>query len=102
MNDRIEESNVGHAGFSNALLNSAREVRDRETWRQYRNKNRQAKRTVAIAKDRTWKNWSESLQSKEGRAKIFKIAKQMKKERKDVVGLKFVRDENGTLKVKEE
>ena len=41
MNDRIEGANVDHVGFSNALLNSAREVcgkiterrqRDRETW----------------------------------------------------------------------
>ena len=33
---------------------------------------------------------------------MFKIAKQMRKGRKDVVGLKYVRDENGTSKVKEE
>ena len=41
VNDRIEGANVDYAGFSNALLNSAREVygektgrrqRDRETW----------------------------------------------------------------------
>ena len=57
---------------------------------------------VVIAKDRAWKYWSESLQSNKGRAKMFKIAKQMRKERKDIVGSKYVRDENGTLKVKEE
>ena len=56
---------------------------------------------VAIAQDRAWNYWSESLQSNEGRAKMFKIAKQMRKERKDIIGLKYVRDENGTLKVKE-
>ena len=33
---------------------------------------------------------------------MFKIAKQMRNERKDNVGSKYVRDENGTLKVKEE
>ena len=33
---------------------------------------------------------------------MFKIAKQMRKERKDIVGSKYVRNENGTLKVKEE
>ena len=41
VSDRIEGANVDHAGFSNALLNSVREVcgettgrrqRDRETW----------------------------------------------------------------------
>ena len=30
-----------------------------DTHEQYRKKNRKAKRTVAIAKDRAWKNWSE-------------------------------------------
>ena len=70
--------------------------------KQYREKNRQAKRTVAIVKDRAWKYWSESLQSNEGRAKIFKIAKQMRKERKNIVGSKYVRDENGTVKLKED
>ena len=28
---------------------------------------------------------------------MFKIAKQMRKERKDIVGSEYVRDENGTL-----
>ena len=68
----------------------------------YRKKNRQAKGTVAIAKDRAWKYWSESLQWNDGRAKMFKIAKHMRKKRKDIVGSKFVRVENGTLKVNEE
>ena len=119
MSNRIEAANVDHAGFSNALLNSVREVcgettgrrqRDRETWwwneevqlavrekksafkrwqsegteevhKQYREKNRQAKRTVVIAKDRAWKYWSESLQLNELRTKMFKIAKQMRKGR---------------------
>ena len=33
---------------------------------------------------------------------MFKIAKQMKKEGKDIIGSKYVKDENETLKVKEE
>ena len=33
---------------------------------------------------------------------MFKIAKQMRKESKDIIGSKYVRDENGTLKVKVE
>ena len=33
---------------------------------------------------------------------MFRIAKQKKKERKDIVGVKWVKYENGTLKVKEE
>ena len=45
---------------------------------------------VAVANDRDWKDSSESLQLNEGRANMFKIAKQMRKEMKDVVGLKYV------------
>ena len=97
VSDRIEGANVGHASFSNALFNSAREVcgettgrrqRDRETWwwneeiqltvrekklafkrwksggtkeahKQYREKNKQAKRMVAIARDKAWKHWND-------------------------------------------
>ena len=33
---------------------------------------------------------------------MFKIAKQMRNERKDTVGSQYIRDENGTLKMKEE
>ena len=33
---------------------------------------------------------------------MFKIAKQIRKERRDIVGSKYVRDENETLKMKEE
>ena len=55
-----------------------------------------------MGKDRAQKDWSESLHSNKGRSKMFKIAKQMTKERKDIVGSKYVRDENETLKVKEE
>ena len=33
---------------------------------------------------------------------MFKIAKQTRKERKDIVGSKYVRDENRSLEVKEE
>ena len=40
---------------------------------------------VAIAKDSARKERSETLQLNEGRAKMFKIAKHMRKERKDIV-----------------
>ena len=31
---------------------------------------------------------------------MFKRAKQMRTERRDILGLKYVRDENGTLNIK--
>ena len=69
--------------------------------KQYSEKNRLAKRTVAIAKDGAC---IESLQLNEGRAKMFKIAKQMIKEReRGYCRIEiYVRDENGTLKMKED
>ena len=70
----IEGPNVDHAGLFNALLNSAREVCRNST------EKKTGKRMVAIGKDRAWQDWSESLQLSEGRAKMFKIAKQMRKE----------------------
>ena len=57
---------------------------------------------LSIVKDRAWKYWSKSLHLNERKAKIFKIATQMRKERKDIVGSRYIRDENGSLKVKEE
>ena len=79
VSDRIEGANVDHTDLSNALLNSAREVCGETTGRRQRDvqltvrekkrsegteeehekyikKNRQAKRMVAIAKDRAWKD----------------------------------------------
>ena len=112
VSDRNERANDDHGGFSNALLNSTREVygettgrrqRERETWwwndkvqlavREKKHlrggkvkeprkctsstekKNRHAIRTVAIAKDRVWKYWSESFQSNEGIKKCLESLK---------------------------
>ncbi len=36
-----------------------------------------------------------------GNRKCFKIAKQMKKERKDVIGARYVNDEHGNIKMEE-
>ena len=47
VSDRIEGANVDHAGFSNALLNSAREVCGETTGRRQRDK-------------KTW--WNEEVQ----------------------------------------
>ena len=61
-------------------------------------------RKIGRQKERSnsWKDWSASFQSNEGRTKMFKIAKQMRKEWKHIVGSKYVREENDIFKVKEE
>ena len=68
----------------------------------YRMKSRQAMRAVAVAKENAWREWSRNINSAEGRQKMFRMAKQMRKEKKDVVGGIYVKDENGSIKVDEQ
>ena len=72
---------------------------DRET---YQVKKREAKRQVAQARRIVLEEWSQNLNTTEGRNKMFKIAKSMRKDRKDVKGAKYIKDENGEIKIKEE
>ena len=65
----------------------------------YKEKTRQAKRAVAVAKETAWQEWSREINSVEGRQKMFKIAKQMRKERKDIVGGIYIKDENENILV---
>ena len=48
------------------------------------------------------KKQAETLHSKEGRQNIFRIAKQKKKERKDITGTNCLKGDNGELLVSEE
>ena len=52
----------------------------------YKLLSRIASREVARAKDDAWEQWSEGLDSACGRLKMFKIAKQMRKDRQDISG----------------
>ena len=71
------------------------------TKRAYKNSSRRTKRAVAIAKNCAWTDWSQNIDTAEGKQKMFKIAKQVKKERKDVVGARYIKDEAGHIKVKD-
>ncbi len=64
-------------------------------------KSRIAKRAVSVAKGRAWTEWSQNINTTEGKQKIFKMAKQMKEERRDVIGSRYVKDEHGNIKVEE-
>ncbi len=52
----------------------------------YKETSRLAKRAVAVAKERAGTEWSQNIYTAEGKQKMFKMAKQMRKERKDVIG----------------
>ena len=75
--------------------------RTEENRRVYRQKARAAKRAVAAAKERAWAEWSVNIETAEGKQKMFKIAKQMREERKDVGSARYVKDENGNIVVEE-
>ena len=61
----------------------------------YRTRKREAKRAVAIAKREALDRWCENLHSAEGRRKMFAMAKQLRKEKKDIIGGFFVKGGNG-------
>lgn len=73
-----------------------------EDKRKYKEKARQTKRKVARAKRLVWENWDVERNSSEKQKDMFKISKQMKKEKKDVTGAKYIKGEGGIIKIKEE
>ena len=68
----------------------------------YRMRNREAKRAVAHAKRVALDAWCEDLNSAEGKRKMFAMAKQMKKNKKDIIGGYYVKGENGEIATTEE
>ena len=62
-------------------------------------KKREARREVAVAKRTAWEQWSGDLGTAGGRAKMFKVAKRMKRDRKDVEGTNFIKGDDEVIKV---
>ena len=69
---------------------------------EYQASRNEAKRCIARVQAEVMKKQAESLHSKEGRQNIFRIAKQKKKERKDITGTNCLKGDNGELLVSEE
>ena len=46
-----------------------------------------------------WEEWSRNLNTAEGRGKMFRVAKQMRKDRRDVKGTNFIKSETGEIKI---
>ena len=61
-----------------------------------------AKKAVAQAQQWERKRLGEKLNTEEGQKFVFKIAKQMAKERQDIVGVNCLKDESGNIVVKPE
>ena len=69
---------------------------------EYKASRNEAKRCIARVQAEVMKKQAETLDSKEGRQNIFRIAKQKKKERKDITGTNCLKKDNGELLVSEE
>ena len=67
----------------------------------YRIKAKEANREVRKAKNQAWEEWSKEIETNEGRLKMFRIAKQMKIEKKEVQGSRFIKDVNGIVLTKD-
>jgi len=59
------------------------------------------KNEVAKAKQSSWKEWQRSSSEPKQRVDLFRIAKQMKRERQDVLGGKYIKNKKGEIKVNE-
>ena len=64
----------------------------------YRARKKDAKKSVAIGKEKALDKWSENLDTAEGRRKMFAMANQLRKDKKDIVGGYFVKGEDGEIK----
>ena len=69
---------------------------------EYKALRNEAKRYIARIQAEVMKKQAETLNSKEGTQNIFRIAKQKKKERKDITGTNCLKGDNGELLVFEE
>ena len=69
---------------------------DRET---YKDRKRVTRREIAIAKRGAWEECSRNLNIVEGRGKMFIVAKQTRKNRRDVEGTNFIKSDTGEIKV---
>ena len=67
----------------------------------YREKNREAKRAVAHAKMEALDDWCENLDSAEGKKKMYAMAKQLQRDKNDIVGGYFVKNSAGDIVTEE-
>ena len=86
----IKEKKIAYKKWQRTLLETDK--------RQYQACNKRAKKEVAKAKESASRTWSEDLDTEDGRQKMFKVAKQMRKDQKDVIGANYIRDSGGNIK----
>ncbi|XP_071735757.1 uncharacterized protein [Rutidosis leptorrhynchoides] len=68
----------------------------------YKEAKREAKKAVAIAKDKAYEDLYRKLDSKEGANDIYRIAKARERRGRDLVNVKYIKDEAGQSIVRED
>ncbi|XP_071728359.1 uncharacterized protein [Rutidosis leptorrhynchoides] len=68
----------------------------------YKESKREAKKAVAITKDKAYEDLYRKLNSKEGANDIYRIAKARERRSRDLVNVKFIKNEAGQTIVKED
>ncbi|KAE8672387.1 hypothetical protein F3Y22_tig00111842pilonHSYRG00069 [Hibiscus syriacus] len=67
----------------------------------YTEEKREAKKTVAKAKDKVYEEMYKRLDTKEGQKDIFRLAKSRENRKNDLGSIRFIKDNNGVLLVKD-
>ena len=68
-------------------------------WNKYKEARQNARRSVALAQEKTRQELVNELESTAGKKNVYRVAKQMTKSRQDVVGVNCVKDANGKVLV---
>ena len=68
---------------------------------EYKKSRQNAKRVISSAKEKKQKEWANDLNDSECQNKIFRMAKQMVKERQDITGLNCIKGASGKVIVDE-
>ena len=73
------------------------EKRDR-----YKAAKKEARRSVAEAKEQVTMEWHEEMETPEGEKRVYKVEKQRERARRDIPTMKVIKDREGNILVEEE
>ena len=74
-----------------------KKVNTEEARMEYKKSRQNAKRVISSAKEKKQKEWANDLNDSECQNEIFRMAKQMVKERQDITGLNCIKGASGKV-----
>ena len=97
-NEEVQESIKEKKGAKKTLD----KIRNENTKKIYKEKKIKAKKAVAMAKGRAYKDLYARLETKEGEKELYRLARQRDRAGKDVQHVRVIKDENGNVIVNSE